>query len=156
MDHITKLQLRTQTTAQLAQQLLYSRVYKVGKFTVFPTTITLSSFRFQAPKILIVCYAVRTSRFSVPQNDTNCHKRFYGKRLASRLSLVYFLRNSSLVAMRFGAGFLDTLIENSCMYVGFVSVRYEKTHQDSDTPFILQLIIHKHCTKKTQFDAEAA
>ena len=51
--------------------------------------------------------------------------------------------------MRFGAGFLNTLIENSCMYVGFVSVRYEKTHQDSDTPFILQLIIHKHCTKKT-------
>ena len=48
------------------------------------------------------------------------------------------------------------LIVNSCMYVSFVSVRYEKTHQDSDTPLILQLIIHKNGTKKTQFDVETA
>lgn len=37
------------------------------------------------------------------------------------------------------------------MWVCFVSLRYERTHRDSDTPLILQQIIHKHGTKKTQF-----
>lgn len=33
---------------------------------------------------------------------------------------------------------------------------YGRKHQDSDTPLLLQLIIHKHGTVHTQFVAEAA
>lgn len=33
---------------------------------------------------------------------------------------------------------------------------YDRKDQDSDTPLLLQLIIHKHGTVHTQFVAEAA
>ena len=44
-----------------------------------------------------------------------------------------------------------TFSQLHCMWVCFVSLRYERTHRDSDTPLILQLMIYQHGTEKTQF-----